>query len=273
MIQSTTTPTEPQEAAPGPSYSIDPSNILMNLIVALLAPMFLGVAAGDINLARMAAIETVNAYRSRNHADLIAIAQIIGYGLAALGSLSLSMADDISIAMALRLRGNANALNRSAEQNRRAIRQSLPDTPTRHYQEVPAASVPANERDLAQYEADAMARLADTKRLIAASRTLLRDPEPAPAAPTPAAPTTTALTTTTPTTTTLKTMTPTITDRQKDAAWAAAMADVADEFTASLADLPPAEREMASRRIAALNNVASELLSRPAMPVFRTHPG
>jgi hypothetical protein len=241
----------------------------MNLIVALLAPMFLGVAAGDINLARMAAIETVNAYRSRNHADLIAIAQIIGYGLAALGSLSLSMADDISIAMALRLRGNANALNRSAEQNRRAIRQSLPDTPTRHYQEVPAASVPANERDLAQYEADAMARLADTKRLIAASRTLLRDPEPAPAAPTP----TTALTTTTPTTTTLKTMTPTITDRQKDAAWAAAMADVADEFTASLADLPPAEREMASRRIAALNNVASELLSRPPMPVFRTHQG
>jgi len=273
MIQSSTTPTEPQEAAPGPGYSIDPSNILMNLIVALLAPMFLGVAAGDINLARMAAIETVNAYRSRNHADLIAIAQIIGYGLAALGSLSLSMADDISIAMALRLRGNANALNRSAEQNRRAIRQSLPDTPTGYQQEAPAASVPANERDLAQYEADAMARLADTQRLIAASRTLLRDPEPAPAAPTPAAPTTTALTTTTPATTSLKTMTPTITDRQKDAAWAAAMADVADEFTASLVDLPPAEREMASRRIAALNNVASELLSRPATPVFRTHPG
>jgi hypothetical protein len=47
----------------------------------------------------MAAIGTVNAYRARNHADLIAIAQIIAFGPAALGSLSLSMADDISLSM------------------------------------------------------------------------------------------------------------------------------------------------------------------------------
>ncbi|MEA2732013.1 MAG: hypothetical protein QOF70_6488, partial [Acetobacteraceae bacterium] len=84
-MSETTTPTEPLE--PSIEAPLNPSDFLMQLIVALLAPMFLGIAAGDINLARMAAIETVSAYRTRNHADLIAVAQIIAYGLAALGSL------------------------------------------------------------------------------------------------------------------------------------------------------------------------------------------
>jgi len=120
----TTTPSEPPaDAAAGPN----PSHILMDFIVALLAPMFLSVTAGDAGLARGAAIETVNAYRTRNHADLVAIAQVIGFGLAALGSLSLSMADDISLSMTLRLRGSAIALNRAAEHNRRSVRQTHDD--------------------------------------------------------------------------------------------------------------------------------------------------
>jgi len=107
-----------------------PTNALLTLIVTLLAPTFLGVTAGDLTLARMAAIQTINDYRARNHADLIAIAQIIACGLAALGSLSQSMDDDISLSMTLRLRGNAVALNRSAEQNRRVLQQPIRDTPT-----------------------------------------------------------------------------------------------------------------------------------------------
>ena len=59
--------------------------------------MFLGISGGDVRLARIAAIQTVTAYRAANDADLIAVAQIIAFGLAALGSLSLSMADDISL--------------------------------------------------------------------------------------------------------------------------------------------------------------------------------
>ena len=116
----TTTPTQ----KPRPN----PSDILMNLIVTLLTPMFLGVTA-DIALARMAATETINAYRAQNLADLIAIAQIIAYGLAALGSLSLSMADDLSLSMTLRLRNNANACSRSAEQSRRARGECFGDKP------------------------------------------------------------------------------------------------------------------------------------------------
>ena len=61
--------------SPDPNIPHHPGNILMNLIVAILAPMFLCVTAGDVSMARMAAVETVNAYRARNQADLISIAQ------------------------------------------------------------------------------------------------------------------------------------------------------------------------------------------------------
>jgi hypothetical protein len=115
---------------------------LMNLIITLLAPIFLGVTAGDISLARMAAAETVNDYRARNQADLIAIAQIIAFGLAALGSLSLSMDDDMSLSMALRLRGNAVALNRSAGQNRRLFNRSDP---------APLPAIPVEDKEPARF--------------------------------------------------------------------------------------------------------------------------
>src|ERR1700722_16914447 len=98
-----------------------PGDILLTLIVALLAPMFLTVSGSDINLARLAALETVNAYRARSHTDLITIAHIVGCGLVALGSLGLSMTDGLSLSMVLRLRGNAVALNRVADQNRRTL--------------------------------------------------------------------------------------------------------------------------------------------------------
>ncbi len=106
------------------THYLRPTERLLNVIISLLAPMFLTSSSGDIAYARMAAIETISAYRASNLASLIAVAQIVAFGLAALGSLSLSLADDVSIPMALRLRGNANALNRSAEQNRRAYRES-----------------------------------------------------------------------------------------------------------------------------------------------------
>jgi hypothetical protein len=97
-----------------------PSDILLTLIGILLAPVFLAVTNGDLTLARLAALHAINDYRARNQADLIAVAQIVGFGLAALGSLNLSLADDISLSMTLRLRGNAVACNRAAEQNRKA---------------------------------------------------------------------------------------------------------------------------------------------------------
>jgi hypothetical protein len=227
------------------NIDLHPAEALMALIVTLLAPMFLGVTAGDFSLARLAALETVSAYQARNQADLIAIAQIIAYGLAALGSLSLSMDDNISLSMALRLRGNANALDRSAEHNRRALAQTRPEAPA--LQQPSAAD--------ARYEAEVIANLEETKRCVAEAQARLHPPAPAPApapAPTPA---------------------PVLTlqDKQIQAAWASAMTDVAGEFTASVAHLPPAERKEASRRAALLSGCANELLSGNVPP--RPKPG
>jgi hypothetical protein len=64
---------------------------------------------------------------------------------------------------------------------------------------------------------------------------------------------------------------PPMTDKQKQALWAAAMSDVAGEFTASLIHLPPAERKIVSRRAAALSSCANQLLSGGVPP--RPRPG
>ncbi|MEA2738361.1 MAG: hypothetical protein QOH05_1668 [Acetobacteraceae bacterium] len=61
-------------------------------------------------------------------------------------------------------------------------------------------------------------------------------------------------------------------DELRKLAWASAMSDVANEFTASLGSLPPAERKLASMRANALSTCATQLLSgEPA--VFPTTPG
>ena len=131
MNQPTEPRTHPAAAAP--------ENLLLILIVNLLAPMLVAAAMGDITLARAAAIETVNSDRARSQTDLLASAQVVAFGLAALDSLSRSMGDEISITMALRLRGNANACNRASEQNRRALAKAQAEI------DLPETDLPAPE--------------------------------------------------------------------------------------------------------------------------------
>ena len=243
-----TTLLEPHQ--PGPDVPLNPSDVLMNLIVAFLAPMFLGAGGGDIGFARTAAIETVNAYQARNHADLVAIAQVIAFGLAVLGSLSLSMADDLSLSMILRLRGNANALDRSAERSRRALRES------RAHNAPPNTAEPDRQpeapNEAAPDEATLTAAVAAARRAAADVRTRMRT-EPAPAPATKPA-----------------------TKQHHQTTWAIAMADAAEKLTAGIDALPPAERRAASLRAATLASTASNLLSRtgapPLDPVIRLAP-
>jgi hypothetical protein len=236
--------------------------VLMNLIVALLAPMFLGVTGGDIDFARMAAVETVNAYRARNRADLIAIAQIIAFGLAALGSLSLSMADDITVSMALRLRGNANACNRSAEQNRRALAKSLGDESVPQHPEMTAE--PETPDVIADYtetgytetgynDADTFLSATAAQVLAAESLARLQGAEQAaePGAISPRAQIGT------------HDMTP---NKRHQAMWAIAMVKESGEINDSLPNLSPADREAAILRAAQLSRTAHDLIYRSATP-------
>jgi hypothetical protein len=226
-----------------------PTNALMSLVVTLLLPTFLGVTAGDIALARMAAIETINDYRARNSADLIAIAQIIACGLAALGSLSLSMDDEISLSMTLRLRGSAVALNRSAEQNRRVLNQPLRDTPTPyHFDMLPAPEpTPAEMDDAAGIaRAEALLSAAAAHELATESEARLQDPRQI-ANQTPA-------------------QNATVSDKRHQEMWAIAMVKEASEITAGILRLPPAERPAAAIRAAALGSAANELLTGVSPP-------
>ena len=272
MTETTTLPKPAPEAPATPIRSVDR---LMHLIVALLAPMFLGVSNGDLALARLAAAETVNAYGARNQADLIAVVQIIAFGMAALASLSRSMEDNISLSMTLRLRGNANALHRSAEQNRRALGT---------HGEATLSGTQDHEEDLS--EAVLLAGLQ-------AARKLAEDTAPPVIQPVATAPLATAAAAPIPTSTpaaadalslpglaaaptaVVPSAPTTVTPRTR--AWANAMLDTAAQVTAGLRDLPPAERNVASLRAAALYSTATGLLSgdiQPSLdPIMRMSPG
>ncbi|MGD0104918.1 MAG: hypothetical protein ABSC06_12890 [Rhodopila sp.] len=224
----------------------------MTLIVALLAPMFLGVTAGDVDLARMAAAETINDYRARNHADLIAVVQIIAFGLAALSSLSLSMADEISLAMTLRLRNNANALNRSAEQNRRVLRESVVNELMQHHADTPAKSDPValfpdHPASLFHDEPDGFLSPAAEQLLAAEAQARLRDPEEnIPAAPSPSSDERPAP--------------PAASDKRHREMWAIALVKEAGDITAAIPHLPSAERHAAKIRAAEMTRTAHDLL-------------
>ena len=186
---SQTTATTPAKAArdqPSPSnLDLHPRDILLHLIVTLLAPMFLGVCCGNLDFARMAALETVNAYRARSHVDLIAVAQIVAHGLASVSSACLSMRDDISLAMTLKLRANANACDRSAERNRRALEKTRTD-PTPDPVSAPAQP-PDPEADRKDAEVIAhVAAVTQRAEAMQAQMAAERSAAPAPPAATPA---------------------------------------------------------------------------------------
>ena len=100
-----------------------PSDILLNILATFLTPLFLGGPTGnnDPAIARAMAIEVLQSFRFQDACELLLSVQIVSFSLAAVGSIALSMAEDTSNTMLLRLRGNANNCNRSAETNRRAL--------------------------------------------------------------------------------------------------------------------------------------------------------
>jgi hypothetical protein len=279
----TATTEPPGNAASGPPAGFHPVDVLLHVIATFLAPMFLTASGGDIGFARMAAMETVNAYCVRSPADLIPIAQIIAFGLAALGSLSLSMADELSLAMTLRLRGNAIACDRSAERNRRALRESKvrPMVPL-HADTTPD---PGGER----FEAELLARVAAAQergRAIqarmegtaaspgqGAPASVVAPASPGRAAPTPAAaaPAARPVPTAAPIGAAPTGAAPTgaaamITERQIQTMWGAAMADVAAEYTTDLTSLPPAACREATVRANTLDACDNDLISGNVSP-------
>jgi hypothetical protein len=226
-----------------------PFTNLANLVVMLLAPMFLWSTNGDIHLAYTAAAQTVNEYRITNRLSLFTVAKIIAFDIATLSSLSQSMYEDVSTLLALRLRGNANSLDRSGERNRRLLEQaSRPGAPGRAEEPVEAAIAKAEQmvRE-AKARVQAVAPAAETQQ--GANPAPVAEPAaPAPVPPLSAAPAARTA------------------EEKHRAAWADAMTFVAEEFTAGLKDLPPGERWKEMQRIRALTTTAGELVGGTAPP-------
>jgi hypothetical protein len=214
-----------------------PADVFMHLIVAFLAPMFLAVSGGDLHHARLAAIETVNTYRSRDPMDLLSIAQIVAFGLTTLSSLSLSLAEDLSLSMMLRLRGNATALNRATEKCRKALREAGPAGLLPQHLPDPDAG---GEEYL--NEETVLANLSRAEHRIAEREAPAAAPQPPAATPAEAA------------------------ERQHRTAWAAGMILVAREVTANLESLSPTQRQAATIQAAAMTEAANDLMSHAPMP-------
>nr|WP_294502730.1 hypothetical protein [uncultured Rhodopila sp.] len=219
--------------------------ILLTLIVALLTPLFIEAAGADIAIARTAARETIAAYRVQNHASLILVGRIIAFGLTALGSLSLSMADELTIAMIIRLRSNANALNRSADRCERMLQETraagLAPEPGGGFDEVEVrAAVAAAQRRAAEAvrpppEPRPAPPIADQAPAPKAEPAPMAKAEPAKHDPYPGM-------------------------------WANAMATVAAEELAAAAHLPPEQRRAATTRAALLTGSANRLMAGQTAP-------
>jgi hypothetical protein len=239
------------------SSAATPDTNLANLVLALLAPMFLWSTAGDIRLAYTAAAQTLNEYRVANRLSLVTVAKIVAFDIATLSSLSLSMYEDVSMSLALRLRGNANSLDRSAERNRRLLELQSRADPAENSENSVEAAIAEVQRMVRDAKACTHASAPAAETQPDAEPAAVTEPRtetaPAPVSETAAAPAARTG------------------EQQHRAAWAHAMTVVTEEFAAALQDLPPEERWPEERlreieRIEALTTIAGDLVSGTAPP-------
>jgi hypothetical protein len=97
-----------------------PANItpaVFEKIITFLALLFLIPGTGDIATARETASTTLASYGARTDRELRFSALSIAFGFGALEALRKAADPDLPLNHVLRLRGNANALNRAAQQN------------------------------------------------------------------------------------------------------------------------------------------------------------
>src|SRR4051812_18777819 len=167
--------------SPAAPKSMPPSDLLFSILVTFLTPLFLGGATGnyDVATAQAAAIESVRSFRIRGAWDLIKVVQIVGFGIAALGSIDLSMREDLSLSMVLRCRSNANALQRSSDRAEARLEAAQAQDPA-HRQPAVEPLDPAAVQE-------AFRQAAEAQQAVAAARARLRTeparPDPRPARP------------------------------------------------------------------------------------------
>ncbi|PPQ37435.1 hypothetical protein [Rhodopila globiformis] len=116
--------------------------VILEKVLAFLAPLFLDVA-GDAAAAREAARAMLETYDPRTDRELRHAALAIAFSFGALDALSRSLNSELTANQVLRLRGNANALNRAALQNEQAL-EALREHPQAEEPAEAALDLPAS---------------------------------------------------------------------------------------------------------------------------------
>ena len=100
---------------------------VLERILAFLAPIFLGAAGGNNDVAREAARSALACYNARTNRELRLAALTVAFSFGALDALSKAANPDLTINQVMRLRGNATSLHRSADKAEQALRQERQD--------------------------------------------------------------------------------------------------------------------------------------------------
>lgn len=116
-------------------------SLILEIILARLAPLFLAVPGVDANAARQAANEMLAAHQPKTEHELRLAAEIIGFGLHALQALAQAAGPDMTMIQQGHLRASAATLSRQSHGAQRKLdqlqkaRRAMP----RHEPQVPEA--------------------------------------------------------------------------------------------------------------------------------------
>jgi hypothetical protein len=124
---------------------------IFDKILAFLAPLFLVATTGDIGAAQEAASAMLGSYNPRTNRELRFAALSIAFAFGALETLCKAAGPELPLNQVLRMRGNANALNRSAQQNEARLEKlqkqpavEIEPVATEATQDAPANALPAS---------------------------------------------------------------------------------------------------------------------------------
>jgi hypothetical protein len=257
----------------------NPSVLIRNALVTLLIPLFLESTGNNPQYARLAAQELLTSCGARSPMEWLFTALSFAFGTAALVAITQPIPEDVSPSLALRIRANANALNRSAERCRVVVEQSVARPRPRQLdpQEEEAllaetarvvamtsgrtAPQPApNPPQAKPAPASIAARSVTAQPIIAQPTAPQRTaPQRTPAAARPAGPASMMQPPVPPMLALPSRAVSPAEDAAYKAAWASAMADVAQEMSAELDSLPPDQRYEATLKIRSLTETAQEL--------------
>src|SRR5580698_7394182 len=104
---------------PGPD--VPAIDCVFDTILGFLLPFLLVSAGGNPAVARSAIRTLVDAYGASNATELDLVGRIVGFAIAGLDNLRLSMAPGLSDTKILRYRSNAVTLTRASDQARKML--------------------------------------------------------------------------------------------------------------------------------------------------------